>query len=139
MANPSDPVQIDPVSAGSMFLHYVTLCSRVDVPQPLEHLAPLPNLRQDAVVPQFELVLERLYLADAREGPLQRRVPVWDLVGEGLQDVQPVSRYLQRMVDVRRILDSLVVGLHTVVRSPLAESDYSIEVPFHFAPHFTLS
>ena len=136
MANPSDPVQIDPVSAGSMFLHYVTIRSRVDVPQPLEHLAPFPNLRHDAVVPQLELVLVRLYLPAAREGPLQRRVPVWDLVGEGLQDVQPVSRYLQRIVDVRRALDALVVGLHAVVHSALAESDRAIEMVLHLAERF---
>ena len=99
-----------------MILHYVTIRLGVDVPQPLGHLAPRPNLRHDAVVPQLELVLERLYLPDAREGPLQRRVPLWDLVGEGLQDVQPVSRYLQRLVDVRRVLDALVVGLYAVSR-----------------------
>ena len=137
MAIPSDPVQIDPVSAGSMFLHYVTIRSRVDVPQSLEHLAPLPNLRHDAVVAQFNPVLQRLYLVDPPEGPLHRRVPVRYLVGEGLQDVQPLSRYLQRIVDVRRVLDALVVGLHAVVHSALAESDRAIEMVFHLAEHFT--
>mgnify|MGYP004047859735 FL=1 len=49
-----------------------------------------------------------------------------------------MSRYLQRIVDVRRVLDALVVGLYAVVHSALAESDRAIEMVFHLAEHFTL-